>query len=349
MAKKLIYVGFPFKHHKGTHAGYYHIKDTGIYNEIIDCTHEIEFPNKCSKNKLTWFFFRVYRKIVGEGTPITVLHCIFISLFSRNNIFHFIHSENTYKWLAKFKGKTNKIVLTVHQPASWFENHPIWINRIKEADKIILLSTDEEEKFKQWTGKDNVDFIPHGIFTDFYKPDINIPHERMILMVGNWLRDFETANKVFKILLKQDTNLHINVVTLPVNEKYFDRNERLHFLHGISDEDLRDLYRRSSMLFLPIKEYTANNAVLEAAATGCRIVVATNHANMSYFSEDQIIVLSLDVNIIVDELSKLLETPCDIIKQAELRDFVVNNYSWSSIGKRTKNIVLCNINYFIQK
>ena len=34
---KLVYVGFAFEHHKGTHAGYQHIREYAGYDSSIDC------------------------------------------------------------------------------------------------------------------------------------------------------------------------------------------------------------------------------------------------------------------------------------------------------------------------
>ena len=43
MGRKLVYVGFAYKHHKGTHAGYQHIKDILQYDHLIECHKEFEF------------------------------------------------------------------------------------------------------------------------------------------------------------------------------------------------------------------------------------------------------------------------------------------------------------------
>ena len=336
---KLIYVGFPYAHHQGLHAGYHHIADTGIYDKFIDCYTEREFWFRAERSRVFHYLAKIKSVVFGSEPIWALIKCCFIAALTKNNTFHFIYGENTYKWIHRFAGKTNKIVCTFHHPATWFASKPIWLKRLKTIDKIILMSKDDVEQFKEWTGKDNVIFIPHGIFTDFYKPDVLVPHERMILMVGNWLRDFEMANRVFTDLLEQDPLLEVNVVSLRENESLLPQQKRLHFHAGITDESLRDLYRRSSILFLPLKQFTANNALLEASATGCHIVVATNQRESSYLNEKQIDIIPLEKEVIENHLKSLLNEPYDRVKAETVRQYVVKNFSWERVGQMTKEFI----------
>lgn len=68
-------------------------------------------------------------------------------------------------------------------------------------------------------------------------------------MVGNWLRNFDFANQVFNDLLEQDDFLQVYVVTNEVNFSYFQKHDRLFLETNITDWKLRDLYRRSYLVF----------------------------------------------------------------------------------------------------
>jgi glycosyltransferase involved in cell wall biosynthesis len=50
------------------------------------------------------------------------------------------------------------------------------------------------------------------------------------------------------------------------------RQSRVHWHSGLSDEQLRELYRRADLLVLPLVDCTANNALLEAMACGVPIL-----------------------------------------------------------------------------
>lgn len=334
MQKKfnIIYVGFAFEHHKNTQSGYHHIKDYLHYDRIIDCQREFEFVTRLSRKNLFYrLVYSIYRRILGRGCPLTIIYCILISIFNKNVIFHFVYGENTYKWLHKFKGKSNKIICTYHQPVDRFLKHPEWIKNLPHIDGIILLSLKDVEMFKQWSVGKSVKYIPHGINVDFYSPSEKVEKKNEILMVGNWLRDFRFANAVFLELLQIDNTLTVTVVTNTDNFHFFDKNCRIKLLSGISNEELLNLYRSSSLLFCPLQSYTANNAILEAASVDCQIVIATNQANDSYFSEKQVTLLPLDKEVVVKYLAHSYKEQI-----VSLREYVIANFSWRSVALETE-------------
>ncbi len=338
--KKIVYVGFAFKHHQNTQAGYHHIKDYLLYDYVFDTQWEFDL---LSQIQTVWYkkiLAFLLKNTLGVGCPLTILRCIFFSLFYRNVVFHFIYAEGNYKWLHHFLGKTNQIVCSFHQPADILEHKYGWRRDLPNINKVILLSEKDRELFKQWTGKSNVKFIPHGINIDFYSPSSEVKKERIILMVGNWLRNFDFANQVFNDLLEQDDFLQVYVVTNEVNFSYFQKHDRLFLETNITDWKLRDLYRRSYLVFLPLYSYTANNAIMEAAATGCQIVIATNREDPSYFSHDRLDILPLQKDLVERFLIKKLDEPYSDQRVLDNRNFVVQNYSWQHVADLTRKYLL---------
>ncbi len=339
MKVKKIYIGFAFSHHKNSQGGYHHIKDYLNYDTIIDVQREKEFYESSSKNLFFKVIIRLYIFLLGQGTPFGVLRCIFLAIFNKNQVFHFIYAENTYKWLHHFKGKTNKIVCTFHQPASYFVNHPEWIPLLKKIDKIILMADADLDQFKIWTGKDNVFFIPHGINSAFYSYDSSITKTNSILLVGNWLRDFKLAADVFESINQDLPNVEINVVTFQNNFHHFD-SVRVNLYTNISDEELKNLYQTTKLVFFPLKQFTANNAVLEAASCGCEIVISTpNKPDFSYFSDQYIHYVNNDKEQIITKLIQLFYTNCPDSAE-RMSTYVQETFSWQMIAKRTECILL---------
>ena len=330
MKRKLVYIGFAFEHHLGTQAGYHHIREHVRYDYIIDCQKEYSFVEGKHSSLLVKICRKIYCTILGRKVPFALLKCIWLSLFQRNLVFHFIYGENTYKWLHYFK-RNNKIVCTFHQPADYFRENTYWQNVFPKLDAIILMSKGDIQEFRKWSDKTKVVFIPHGINTDFYKPDDTIRRENRVLMVGSWLRDFQFANAVFLKLRNMNPDILITVVSSAENKKYFENLSEIEFLSGISDNELRKMYCRSKCLFLPLVSYTANNAMLEGASVGCNIVVATNHVDDSYFDNNQINVYPLDIDNFADILYRMETT-----RNSEIRQYVLANFSWFKIGRDTQ-------------
>ena len=327
---KLIYIGFAFPHHKNTNAGYHHLVDYLHYDKEIICQREIEESQKSIKSNYKDIFkICFYRFKFNVGITVK---CIFYNLLYKDCIFHFIYGENTYKTLKIFLRKTNKVVCTFHQPFSWFENK-VWQKRLKQLDGIILMSSDEIIKFQHAAPNAKVIFIPHGVNTDFYYNDNIQSRKKQVIMVGNWLRDFEFANRVFNKLIKIDKSISIVIVTNKSNYSYFTGNLSVKLLSGISDTKLRDLYRESSCLFLPLTVYTANNAILEALAVDCPIIIATNKPSVSYFNKSMVSIIPMNESAAVHNIISVFS------KRVYSREFVVNNYSWPVVAQKTEKFL----------
>lgn len=332
---KLVFIGFAFPHHKGTHAGYHHIKDYLDYDYIVDIQPVID---ACSRepNHFLWRLKRkIFRKLFcGYGIfPLYIIKCLWLAISKGHLTFHFIYGENSYLRLPLKHIRGCRIVTTMHQPLEWFLSTPSHLKRLTQVEEVILVGKSEVEDFKKITKRDNVHFFPHGICTDFYRPSPDVQKENMVLMVGNWLRDFELASSIFVRLQRVLPSVRVVVVTHQDNARHFKDNENVEVLSGITDEELLDLYRKTTCLFLPLKRYTANNALLEAGAVGCNILIASNHADNSYIPSDFITICPLDEE---KAFAKLLE----VMKQGDnysLAEFVRANYSWEVVGKQMKS------------
>lgn len=338
MSNKLVYVGFGFQHHLGGHAGYHQIKNYLDYDYFVDA--QSFFNNASLKrgkflNRIRHFIFP-YFCFGFKSFPWYLLKCIWMAITKGHLTFHFIYGENLFYDFKLLKIRGCKTVMTLHQPFEWFKDKPSWIRKLKSVDHVILVGESEIELFKQLTGKDNVSFIPHGICSDFYCPDESVKKEKMVLTVGNWLRDFRFADQVYQRLLVDDNDLRIVVVSNPKNKDFITPNERISFKSGISDEELRELYRRTSCLFLPLTRYTANNALLEAGAVGCPIIIACDQPDNSYIPESMIDLLPFNQDIVISKIETLF---IDNSINNCLSNYVDSHFSWSSVSKDTKEIL----------
>ena len=333
---KIVYIGFAFHHHKGTHAGYHQIKEYLSYDYEIDIQ---DFIDRCSVNPKS-FISKIKRKIMrlAFGFPVFpwfILKCMWMAIAKGHLTFHFIYGENSLEAFPLRHIRNCKVVVTLHQPHEWFLQNDGWKDKLMKIDSIILVSKTEVEDFKKITHENNVFFFPHGICADFYRPNGENHDKKLVLMVGNWLRDFVFASKVFTKLENFDSGIRAVVVTNQNNAKYFKENKNVEVLSGITDEALRELYRKTSCLFLPLKRYTANNALLEAGAVGDNILIASNNADNSYIPNEFLSICPLDIDTAFEEIKTMLGKDGNI----RLSKFVHDNYSWNIVADNIKRYI----------
>lgn len=332
---RTLYVGFSFKHH-GEHSGYDLIRKCIAYDLHYDCQREFDFLQKLTtKRKI---LAKIYFKIFGNRLFWVEFRCILYSLLHKNIIFHFIYSENIYRYLGYFKGKTNKIVCTLHQPAAFFESNPKYLVGAKYIDRIIVLSKDMVIPIQEIFQTSEVHYIPHGVDTSYFKLS-NHKAAQNLLMVGNWMRNFEFANLVFKRLLSINKHITIQVVTLNENYKYFDQKLPIKLMSNVTNDQLLHLYQNSDILFLPLNDFTANNTLLEGASCGCKIIIATNkNIDSSYLDKKYLNIIPFDIKLVSTFILKCLNEPNS--NKNDISEFIKDNYAWSVIGKLTLEVLL---------
>ena len=331
---KLIYVGFSFPHH-GEHAGYDQIRKYINYDKIIDC--QLSYDFLCRFFKTRTIFNRAYNRIFGDKLWWIELYLIMLSIFNpKKYVFHIIYGENIFEFLGYFKFG-NKIAVTIHQPPSYFEDskQKSFLKKLQKVDKFIVMSSDMESYFKNKFPEKDVLYIHHGVDTDFFKPK-GIKGNQ-ILLIGSWLRDFEFASKVFNRLLSIDPTVNITVITKKENYSYFENNALL-LISSISDDNLLQYYQCSKIVFLPLKQFTANNSMLEALSCGCQVIVATKKDNIDNSNDKRVLFVEENVNNVCECLIKTLKN-WDVENELNTRDSIIQSASWNVIGKITSDFI----------
>ena len=194
-----------------------------------------------------------------------------------NSVYHFLYGEDSFHYTGYGNlRKSNKIVVTYHNPPEKFNSIIHSKNHLKTVDAVIVVSSPQVDYIESFVERERIYLVPHGIDVDFFYPLEN--KEKFIkkncLFVGTHLRDFETMRKVISKVNGTENDISFTVVTdREYWSKFLDlRNTRL--LEKISEVELLNLYRESDVLVLPIIDCTANNTLLEALA--CSLPVITN-------------------------------------------------------------------------
>ncbi len=249
--------------------------------------------------------------------------------------------------------KQHRLLLSCHQPIQMLEQmhseghaYSSYFQGLAAADVVAVLSETQVDGYKRYAPNADVSYIPLGVDTEFFKPD---PHQRahypLVLTIGSWLRDYTCWAKVAEEVSAKHKDIEFVVIA---NKEAIARaqlalgNTEVHvrFLTGISDEALRKLYQQASLLFLPLNDAVANNALLEAMASGLPSVVTNLPATREYLStEGGILVTEHTVSAYADAIHSLLSNESFWMEKSQaalLR--VANTFAWQRIADQYRNV-----------
>ena len=197
-----------------------------------------------------------------------------------SNIILLTYGENQYssQFVSASTDLRRRIVLVLHQPPSWHRLHWLDTSVFNGLGAIACMSQELAQYVSTVTATPTFN-IHHGVDVDFFQPSIKAVSDKSkrLLFVGQWLRDFETLEKAFTIIHEKLPGILLDCV-IPFNRRSslsltrLARFPNVHWHAKISSNDLRMLYRRATLLFLPLVDATANNAIVEALACGLPVI-----------------------------------------------------------------------------
>lgn len=283
--------------HIGEYSGYENfirgLKDSGIgYKEVTrkKSISRFDIHSRLMLNKFDKTAIKnigaYYNKLsfLGEAEAFEVLKQ------ANGSIIHNTHLEDNHGFLGLYKSKKKfSLIATSHQPTSWWKYTNKNVQLLQQLDMLICFNEMCKEYFENYI-QGRVIKIHHAVDTNFFKSDISIegrPHR--ILFVGNWLRNVVFFEKVISELIRVVPEVYVDIVYKrgnDLNDPIFKlcRSKNVNIHQGISNEELRKLYNSSRILFLPLIDSTANNALLEAAACGLSVVTTDLESTREYSS-----------------------------------------------------------------
>jgi glycosyltransferase involved in cell wall biosynthesis len=199
----------------------------------------------------------------------------------RSDMVHFLDGEHSGRFLpGALKaggGARKKTIATFHQPPELAKDllHP---PALRLLDHVVLVSPSQIPFFREHVAEERLSVILHGVDTDFFHPasSANSTERVRCITVGRWLRDWATFANVARSL----PDVHFDVVSNRDLGIGPIANVRVH--QNLNDAELAALYRRADILFLPLLQSTANNALLEGLASGLAVVATDLEAVRAY-------------------------------------------------------------------
>ncbi len=209
-------------------------------------------------------------------------------MLPRKTLYHFYYAENDLRIASRFRYRwNNRIVGSFHQPPEFLDRHVADKDYIRMADAVVVVAESQVPYMTQFLPRERVFVVPHGVHVDYWCPDPTVPLDDppTFVFVGWWLRDLDLAKATIRACADRGVRARFKMVTAEEHHDELRDLPNTEPLAGIPDDELRDLYRRATGLFLPLKWSTANNAILEAMACGTPVISTRTGGIPEYVDE----------------------------------------------------------------
>lgn len=180
------------------------------------------------------------------------------------------------------------IVSTIHKPISVLRQDPEALTSIRASDAILTVSEVQAREVADLDLAASVHVVPHGVWTRAFRPSSSSADDERpdVLMVGNYLRDWEGARHVLEALGNAGVKSVIVGARGYAPDALLCCHPSVVAPPRLSEGELAQLYARSAALFLPFLEATASNALLEAMAAGCPVVCSRSPSAVEEYLGD---------------------------------------------------------------
>lgn len=293
--------------------------------------------------KLTKFIISKVSQEAGIYDSVSVLKEWELFKYSfgklhQKGVVHYLAGERDIRFAANYLSYFKKIKLcaTFHKPNEILKNSLLDLRYIKKLNGAIAVGVNQVEFLKEWIGTNNVQYIPHGVDTSFFVPDSSGKKLDTLLFVGQHLRDFDAFNYAVPRLVEKKPGLKFQVVLRNDAAYQIKPHHSIELLSGVDDLMLRELYQKATALFLPLKDATACNALLEAISSGLPVISTFNEGSNGYLnSESAILVPGNDMSSLVDETLALLNNQDKLIAMGLAARENSLTYDWNKIAHDT--------------
>lgn len=315
-----------------------------LYSGFIDPSHSafggyhniFNFPH-CGKILLSqdYFLGKLNRKYRLRRIPLGLLDLDTRKQRYNYDITHLFYGEITMiPFLPYSKDERHKTVITLHLDIEKQRFHSFFLKNLKSLDGIIVLSTQQQEYYRNRYGIETT-FIPHGFNTPIFnfklpkdtRGDIVNPGYINLITSGKNYRDFETLSKVID-RFKDDRRFIFHLVGTPPDIKTRLKSyPNVRIYPRIDNDEYYSLIKSCDYGFLPVTFATANNALLETQAIGIKSILPYIPGILDYASEH---------NLFYNDYDELIET-IDTLQKSSLSDEIISHahkFHWENIYRQ---------------
>ena len=255
------------------------------------------------------------------------------------NVVHYLNAERDIRYIMTINKQFKQTVFcgTFHKPPAILNKQIKDIKFIKQLQGAVTVGFNQVDYIKERFNIDQVAYIPHGVDTQFFRPNKSLWKPNRLLFVGQHLRDFDAFNYCITRLAELIKDLSVHVVVHPAYVKKISFHDSITILKNLSDTELRREYQEASLLFLPMLDSTACNSILESLACGLPIVTTNVGGNAKYLENTQsLLVPPKKYDALIDGAFNLLNNESIIKELSELSRTKSMTYDWGKIYKQIR-------------
>lgn len=342
-----IYAIRTFYPHWSKYSGYNRLIE--YYSRDVECI-EDAVPMEVSDNSQDNVFKRLVRRLIIKHVPrsyelndlMAEVRLFFYWLTHKVDVVHYMDGEHGIGFFPAVANRIHfksspLIVVTYHQPVNILKNL-ITQRILNSIDLIIVLCESQRAFLSTLVAMEKIHVIHHGVDNGYYQrlaKTYSLGSTLKCLSVGSWLRDYETILKTSKLV--KGYNIEFHIVNQALHES-FDSNIILH--KDVSDSELLKLYQECDILFLPFKNATANNVVLEGMACGLPVMSNKIDCIIEYLGSNTMFIMDNEPELFANKLIDICSKP-EILGDLSTR-FVerANELSWGNVADRCEQLFL---------
>lgn len=260
-------------------------------------------------------------------------------LTRKDVIYHFLYGENCVRYLPALtrRSRRNRLVATFHTPGWRMQEVVRQPRALRHLDLVVVMSTSQVEYWADMVGTERVAFVPHGIDTQYFTPqapgESNRTDRPCVLTVGHHLRDFDLLADVAARVGQRSPEIEFVVVSRPDRLGPLTGLPNVTARSGLSDAGLRELYQRADVLFLPLQDATANNALLEGMACGLPLLATDIQGVRDYAAVEGSVLRPNDPEAFAQEIEGLCGGAYDLDHMRRASRSRAEALSWPRVGR----------------
>lgn len=338
---RIRFVVFRYGHHS-PHSGYSRLAEYGIQQypaEIIPISKPLS--RVIIRERMLWK--------LAKGTPgytrasmAAELKVATHMLRERDWIYHFLYGETTYHYAGKLNNvKNNRLVATFHLPPVGIKQAVQIDWHLKQLSAAVCVGTSQMEYLSSIIGADKVFFGPLGVDLDYYTPPATFESRDpdLCVFVGENYRDFATLRGVIELVSYMRPATRFVAVTPPRCYNLIGEHPSLTMCSQVPESELLALYRSASLMVMPLKDATANNAVLESMACGVPQVITDVGSTHDYTgTECSALMPAGNARKMAETVVDLLNAPEALRRMSQAAVEQAGKFAWPKVVEQLSSI-----------